>query len=115
MLTMTESVNQAGSVRPLELKFRATRERPRRLSVELDQYGRMYVYVWPPGKQYITLASASQKLREQHECGPSLHAYDEPFLVVAGAYFKLTVAEAAEVERVFAPLGLTVHRKESRS
>lgn len=92
------------------IEFRATRAKPRRLSVELNPYGSMNAYAWSTGKSYIALAAASEKLDKA-----VLLADGSPALFIGNAHFPLTSSEAAEVERVFGPLGLRIERKEAQS
>jgi hypothetical protein len=90
---------------PTGLDLPATPERPRRLCVELSHSGYLYVCCFNPDGDFTCLASASAPRAKAN-----LHIGERPTLHVGGALFPLTAAEAAEIERVFGPLGLRVHR-----
>lgn len=92
---------------PPQVEFKATAKMPRRLLVDLSVGRRLYVRAYAPGKAVVPLASADAWMADvtlsYRDFGRFLH--------VGTALFHLTESEAAEIERLFGPLGLKVRRE----
>lgn len=94
--------------REFELSLEASAELPRKMCIEVSVGGRFYVDLFD-SSTCIALASA--------DCRPAdalLHiGQNGAYLHVESAIFRLCASEAAEIERIFALLGLPVSREES--
>lgn len=113
---MSESTIPAAASLPqhAELRFRATRAMARQLWIEF-RHGYLYVQMCAPGGRFLSLAYGSARL-EKCSLHPRGTVSGNPCLFVGSeVLFRLTDAEAAEVERVFAPIGLSVVREKLQS
>lgn len=93
-----------------ELRLPATREMPRKLNIEFV-LGQLCVHMYPPGKRFVSLAGGSSRIKEASLHHRSVRGGDPCLFVGSEILFRLTDAEAAEVERVFGPHGLPITRE----
>lgn len=106
-------MNAAPQTNRTRLELPPTKAFPRKLIVEWETWGADYVHIH--AHAFIRVGSDVRSIAYAgaHQVADvSLkYAADAPVLWIGFAQFELTEAEAAEVERVFGPLGLRVERQ----
>ena len=96
--------------KPTRLELPITRQMPRKLIIEFERYGggcfhaHAHAFVRAGDRMVSVAFGGAHKLEDV-----SLrYATDAPVLWLGHAQFELTDKEAAEVERVFVPVGLRI-------
>ena len=89
-----------------ELRFPATDKCQRQMTLEVSKGGFFYLSMYPPGSEFRSIAHAVAPI-ERVTLFPKF-----PAIFVWDVHFRLSESEAAEIERAFGPLGLSVDRME---